>query len=76
MWECPRDAKVALRFSFTQRSEQAWLTVHRAAGGAWMTAGLLTILDVMATSGLTPFIAALVAVVIASPFVYGLVLKS
>lgn len=76
MWECPRNAKVALRFSFTQRSEQAWFTVHRAAGGAWMTAGLLTILDVMVTSGLTPFLAALVAAIIASPFVYGLVLKA
>ena len=72
MWECPQNAKVALRFSFTQCSEQAWFAVHRAAGGAWMTAGLLTIFSVMVTSGLVPFIAVLVAASIVAPFIYGL----
>lgn len=72
MWECPRDAKIALRFSFTQCNEQAWFAVHQAAGGAWMAAGLLTILDVMVTSGLTPFSAVLVVAAIAAPFAYGL----
>ncbi|KAF5041219.1 hypothetical protein DSECCO2_525310 [anaerobic digester metagenome] len=73
MWECPQDAKVALRFSFTQCNAQAWSAVHRAAGGAWMAAGLLTILSVMLTSGLPPFGAVLVIVVVAAPFAYGLV---
>ncbi len=73
MWECPQDAKVALRFAFTERSAQTWDAVHRTAGGTWMTAGLLTILNVMRTSGLTPFIAVLVAVAIAAPFAYGFI---
>ncbi|MFV0498010.1 MAG: SdpI family protein [Candidatus Fimivivens sp.] len=72
MWACPQDAKVALRFSFATRSAQTWNAVHRTAGSAWMAAGLLTLLNVMLPTGLTPFIAVLVVVAIAAPFVYGL----
>lgn len=73
MWECPQDAKVALRFSFMQCSEKAWDAVHRVAGGAWIIGGLLTILSVMLTSGLPLFVAVMVMGFLAVPFVYGLV---
>lgn len=71
MWDCPRKAKLALRFSFTECSDAAWKNVHRFAGWTWMIAGLLVIGAVMVTSTSTYATAVLVIVALAAPFVYG-----
>lgn len=71
MWDCPRDAKVALRFSCTERSEPAWRAVHRFAGWLWMAAGLLVIAGVMVTSTSTAATAVLILLVLVAPLGYG-----
>ena len=40
MFDCPEDAKLALRFSFTANDPALWKEVHRFAGWLWMLAGL------------------------------------
>lgn len=75
MWECPRTAKVALHFSFTEQSEQSWNRVHRVAGGSWMLTGLLTILSAMIYDEPVIGIAVLVVVGLLFPFIYGLTQK-
>lgn len=69
MWDCSRNAKIALRFSFTENSESAWRPAHRFAGCLWLAAGLLVIAGTMATS--TIITAALILVALAAPVVYG-----
>lgn len=71
MWDCPRDARVALRFSFTEQSPDAWKTVHRFAGWLWMAAGLVVLAGVMVTSGSTPLTAAVILLSLAAPLAYG-----
>lgn len=71
MWDCPRDAKIALRFSFTENSEPAWKAVHRFAGWLWLAAGLLVVAGTMAASTSTIVTAVLVLAVLAAPVVYG-----
>lgn len=71
MWDCPRDAKIALRFSFTENSEPAWKAVHRFAGWLWLTAGLLVVAGTMAASTSTIVTAVLVLAALAAPVVYG-----
>ena len=70
MWDCPRSAKLALRFSFTQRDGD-WQAVHRFAGWVWMAAGLAVIAVVM--TGAAPELAAagLALLAGAAPFAYG-----
>ena len=70
MWDCPRSAKLALRFSFTQRGD-SWQAVHRFAGWVWLAAGLVVIGVTMAsgTSGLA--VAAMIVLAVAAPFAYG-----
>lgn len=75
MWECPRNAKVALRFSFTEQSEPAWDRVHRVAGGSWMLTGLLTILSAMIYDRPVIGIAVLVVFGLLFPFFYGFAQK-
>lgn len=72
MWDCPRDAKIALRFSAAQRSEKAWRAVHRFAGGLWMAVGLLVIAGAMLAAGSTMVTAVVIAVAIAAPAAYGM----
>lgn len=71
MWDCPRDARIALRFSFTECSDKAWNEVHRLAAWVWLIAGLVVIAGVMMTSASTPATAVVILVALAIPFVYG-----
>ncbi|WP_298022172.1 SdpI family protein [uncultured Dysosmobacter sp.] len=71
MWDCPRNAKIALRFSFTENSESAWRAVHRFAGWLWLAAGLLVIAGTMAMTTSTIMTAVLVLIALAAPMVYG-----
>lgn len=71
MLDCPRDAKLALRFSFTERSDEAWRAVHRFAAWLWLAVGLLVIAGVMLSSGSTVSTAVLIVVALAAPMVYG-----
>lgn len=67
MWDCPRDARIALRFSSTEHSDAAWRAVHLFAARVWMAAGLLVIAGAMATSTSTALTAALVAAALLAP---------
>lgn len=71
MWDCPQDAKIALRFSFTENSEPAWRAVHRFAGWLWLAAGLLVIAETMVISGTTAMIVLLALLALVAPVVYG-----
>lgn len=71
LWDCPRDAKIALRFSFTVNSEPAWKAVHRFTGWLWMAAGLLVIAAAMAVPNAMTVTAVLVLLAAAAPVVYG-----
>lgn len=71
MWDCPRNAKIALRFSFPENSESAWRAVHRFAGWLWLAAGLLVIAGTMAMATSTIITAALILIALAAPVVYG-----
>lgn len=70
MWDCPRDARIALRFSSTEHSESAWKAVHLFAARVWMAAGLLVIVGVMVTSTSTVYTAGLIAAALVAPAVY------
>ena len=70
MWDCPRDARVALRFSFTECSDKAWKEVHRLAAEVWLAAGLVIIAEAMISSG-SPATALFTVIALAIPFVYG-----
>lgn len=71
MWDCPRDAKLALRFAFTEHSEPVWKATHRFAGWLWLAVGLIVIAGVMVTSGSTGFTAILILAAILAPLAYG-----
>lgn len=71
MWDCPRDAKIALRFSFTEISEPAWKAVHRFAGGLWMAVGLLMTAAAMAADGSAVTTIVLTLLALAAPMLYG-----
>lgn len=70
MWDCPRSARIALRFPAVEHSDEAWRAVHRFAGWLWMAAGLLVIAGVMLTAASTPITAVLIVVALAAPMVY------
>lgn len=70
MWDCPKDARVALRFSFCL-SDAAWRSVHRFAGWLWLAVGLLLIAQSMITATSTPVIAVVVLLALMAPAAYG-----
>lgn len=71
MWDCPRDAKIALRFSFTEHDERAWQEVHRFAGWLWSIGGLVVLEMNLLTMG-TGMAASLTALVLLFvPVAYG-----
>ena len=71
MFDCPEDAKLALRFSFTVNNPPLWKEVHRFAGWLWMLAGLVVAAGAMVTSETTFFSALLALVVLVVPMIYG-----
>lgn len=70
MWDCPRDARIALRFSSTEHNDTAWKAVHLFASRVWMAAGLLVIGGVMVTSTSTVFTAVLIVAALLAPMAY------
>ena len=71
MWDCPRDAKIALRFSFTEGNEQAWREVHRFAGWLWSIGGLLVLEATMLTESAHMTAAMLGLALLIVPPIYG-----
>lgn len=71
MWDCPRDAKIALRFSFLENNQPLWKAVHRFAGWMWMIVGLIVIAGVMLTSGSNAATAVLILAAVLAPAGYG-----
>lgn len=75
MWDCPKDAKLALRLPAASRGD-GWQKIHRFAGWTWLAAGLVVLALTM--TGIVPslYIAALAILAGAAPFVYGLALST
>lgn len=71
MFDCPKDSRIALRFSFTENNDSNWRAVHRFAGWCWLAVGLLTIAGVMLTATSTAVTAVLVLAGLAAPMAYG-----
>lgn len=71
MFDCARDSKLALRFSFTESSEKAWKEVHRFAGRCWLAAGLVAIASAMVMERPSPVTAVIVLAALAAPLIYG-----
>lgn len=71
MWDCPRDSKVALRFSFTEGNEQAWREVHRFASWLWSIGGLLVLEATMLTDGANMMAPLLGLALLIVPVIYG-----
>ena len=71
MFDCPENAKLALRFSFTTNNPMLWKEVHRFAGWLWMLAGLVVIAGAMVSTETTFFSALLVLVALLVPMLYG-----
>jgi hypothetical protein len=70
MWDCPRESKIALRFSFIQ-TDDAWRVVHRFAGLLWLVVGLLVIVSAMLTDTIAFPTAVLVLLALMAPAAYG-----
>ena len=73
MFDCPRDSRLALRFSFTESSEKAWNEVHRIAGRCWLAAGLVAIASAMVMERPSPVTAVIILAALGAPVVYGCV---
>lgn len=71
MWDCPRDSKVALRFSFTEGNELAWREVHRFASWLWSIGGLLVLEATMLTDGTNMMVPLLGLALLVVPVIYG-----
>ena len=71
MLDCPRDAKIALRFSFTEGNEQAWRDVHRFAGWLWSIGGLLVLEATMLTDGTNMVVPCFGLALLVVPVIYG-----
>ena len=71
MFDCPTDAKLALRFSFTENDPVLWKEVHRFAGWLWMLAGLVVIAWAMLSADTTFFSALLALAALVVPMLYG-----
>ena len=67
----PTDAKLALRFSFTENNPALWREVHRFAGWLWMLAGLAVIAWAMLSADTTFFSALLALAALVAPMLYG-----
>ena len=73
MWDCPQDAQISLRFSFTRNNASTWKAVHRFAGALWLTAGLLVIAGAMVTGGFDEKMPILILAALAVPVLYGMI---
>ena len=71
MFDCPTDAKLALRFSFTENDPALWKDLHRFAGWLWMLAGLVVIAWAMLSTDTTFFSALLALAALLVPIFYG-----
>ncbi len=71
MFDCPRKATVALRFSFTEKNDRNWTLVHRMAGCCWLIVGLLLIFNAMLTFTLSPIMIGVVLLALVAPVLYG-----
>lgn len=71
MWDCPRDARIALRFYFTEGNEMAWREVHRFAGWLWSIGGLLVLEATMLTDGTNMMVPLLGLALLVVPVLYG-----
>ena len=71
MWECPKEARVALRFPVTEKSPEAWKKMHGFAGWLWMAAGLVLLAALTLSFGTVWLQAAALLVSLASPAVFG-----
>lgn len=70
MLDCPRDARIALRFPAVKDSDRNWASVHKFAGLFWLAAGLLIIVVSMISQALTPLTAIIVVGAIAVPVIF------
>ena len=70
MWDCPKDAKLAMRFGGVEENDAAWKTLHRFAAWLWLAVGLLVIAGVMLTSSSTVATAVLIVLALVAPMVY------
>lgn len=70
MWDCPQDAKLALRFGGCEENSAAWKALHRFAGVLWLIVGLVVIAGAMLTSGSTAVTAVLIVAALLTPVVY------
>lgn len=76
MWDCPKDAKLALHFSGCENNDAAWKSLHRFTGLLWLAVGLLVIAGVMLTSSSTIATAALILLALVAPAVYARILPN
>ena len=70
MWDCPKDAKLALRFGGVEENDASWKALHRFAAWLWLAVGLLVIAGVMLTSSSTIATAVLIVLALVAPMVY------
>ena len=70
MYECPRDARIALRLPAAHRSDSSWNAVHKFAGLCWLAAGLVIIILSMISQMLSPLTAVLTLGALAAPVIY------
>lgn len=70
MYECPRDAQIALRLPVVQNSDSSWNAVHKFAGLCWLAAGLVIIILSMISQMLSPLTAVLALGALAAPVIY------
>lgn len=68
--DCPRDARIALRFPECTASEEVWRAVHRFSGALWLAMGLLVIYSAAMAKGASLLAAAPVAAAVLAPLVY------
>ena len=70
MYECPRDARIALRLPVVQSSDSSWSAVHKFAGLCWLAAGLVIIILSMISQMISPLTAVLALGALAAPVIY------
>lgn len=71
LFDCPREAVLALRVSSDVQDDACWQKIHRLTAWCWMGAGLWVIAAAMLYSTLPPFLAAFAALALAAPVAYG-----
>ena len=70
MYECPRDARIALRLPVVQCSDSSWNAVHKFAGLCLLAAGLVIIILSMISQMISPLTAVLALGALAAPVIY------